>query len=57
VLVPSHRDVVRSVNEGAPVVLSRPRSEAARAFTALASIYNSRPAERRRGLRLLRRAA
>jgi pilus assembly protein CpaE len=57
VLVPSHRDVVRSVNEGAPVVLSRPRSEAARAFTSLAAAYVARPAERRRGLRRLRRAA
>ncbi len=57
VLVPSHRDVVRSVNEGAPVVLSRPRSEAARAFIALAGMYISRPPERKRGLRLLRRAA
>ena len=39
VLVPSHRDVARSVNEGSPVVASRPRSEAARAFTALAAAY------------------
>jgi pilus assembly protein CpaE len=57
VLVPSHRDIVRSVNEGAPIVLSRPRSDAARAFTALANMYVSRPAERKRGLRLLRKAA
>jgi pilus assembly protein CpaE len=57
VLVPSHRDVVRSVNEGAPVVLSRPRSDAARAFTSLATTYVGRSAERRRGLRRLRRAA
>jgi pilus assembly protein CpaE len=57
VLVPSHRDIVRSVNEGAPVVLSRARSDAAKAFTSLACMYLSRPAERKRGLRLLRRAA
>jgi pilus assembly protein CpaE len=57
VLVPSHRDIVRSVNEGMPVVLSRPRSDAAKAFTSLAGMYLSRPAERKRGLRLLRRAA
>jgi pilus assembly protein CpaE len=57
VLVPSHRDVVRSVNEGAPVVLSRPRSDAARAFKALAAMYAGKPAERRSGLRRLRRAA
>jgi pilus assembly protein CpaE len=58
VLVPSHRDVVRSVNEGAPVVLSRPRSDAARAFKALATIYLGQPADRRRGLlRRTRKAA
>ena len=57
VLVPSHRDIVRSVNEGMPVVLSRPRSDAAKAFTSLAAMYLSRPAERKRGMRLLRRAA
>jgi pilus assembly protein CpaE len=39
VLVPSHRDVARSVNEGLPVVASRPKSEAARAFQALAAAY------------------
>jgi pilus assembly protein CpaE len=47
VLVPSHRDVVRSVNEGAPVVLSRQRSEAARAFTALGAMFLGQPAERK----------
>jgi pilus assembly protein CpaE len=56
VLVPSHRDVVRSVNEGSPVVLSRPRSEAAKAFRTLASFYAGDPAERgRRGLKLRRK--
>jgi pilus assembly protein CpaE len=39
VLVPSHRDVTRSVNEGVPVVLSQRRSEAAKAFRALAQTY------------------
>jgi pilus assembly protein CpaE len=39
VLVPSHRDVARSVNEGSPVVASRPRSDAARAFQSLAAAY------------------
>lgn len=38
VLVPSSRDVVRSVNAGQPIVASSPRSEAARAFEALATI-------------------
>ena len=41
-LVPSHRDVVRSVNEGTPIVLSRPRSDAAQAFRALADFYAGR---------------
>jgi pilus assembly protein CpaE len=39
VLVPSHRDVTRSVNEGTPIVLSHKRAEAAKAFHALAQIY------------------
>jgi pilus assembly protein CpaE len=51
VLVPSHRDVVRSVNEGNPMVLSRPRSEVAKAFHSLAADYVGRPA-RRDGRRL-----
>src|SRR5919198_3038826 len=40
VLVPSHRQIARSVNAGTPIVSSDPRSEAARAFRALAAIYN-----------------
>jgi pilus assembly protein CpaE len=56
VLVPSHRDVARSVNEGVPVVASRPRSEAARAFQALAAAYigpagGPKPQRRRLGWR------
>src|SRR5207302_1574527 len=39
VLIPSHRDVVRSINEGAPIVLSRPRSEVAKAYRSLAACY------------------
>jgi pilus assembly protein CpaE len=38
-LVPSSRDVVRSVNKGEPIVLSGKRSEAAKAFRALAEVY------------------
>jgi pilus assembly protein CpaE len=57
VMVPSHRDVVRSINEGSPVVLSRPRSDVARAFTTLAAGFIGRPAERKSRLRRLRRAA
>jgi pilus assembly protein CpaE len=41
VLVPSHRDITRSVNEGIPVVLSHKRAEASKAFRALAMIYAS----------------
>jgi pilus assembly protein CpaE len=56
VLVPSHRDVARSVNEGLPVVASRPKSEAARAFQALAAAYvgpagGPKPRRRRLGWR------
>jgi pilus assembly protein CpaE len=38
-LVPSHRDVTKAVNEGVPIVISRKRSAAARAFVALAESY------------------
>jgi pilus assembly protein CpaE len=54
VAVPSHRDVVRSINEGAPIVLSRPRSETAKAFQALAATYLGQDAKRK-GRGLLRR--
>ena len=39
VLVPSSRDLTRSVNEGVPIVLSQPRSEAAKAFYSLTEMY------------------
>ena len=32
ILVPSDRDIARSVNEGKPIVAREPRSDAARAF-------------------------
>jgi pilus assembly protein CpaE len=64
VLVPSDRGVTRSINRGEPIVLEHRRSEAARAFQALAELYvqDARaagnlpelPAKRRR--RLFRRA-
>jgi pilus assembly protein CpaE len=41
VLVPSHRDVARSINSGAPIVLAERRSDAARAFRSLAEIYRN----------------
>jgi pilus assembly protein CpaE len=43
ILVPSHRDIARSVNEGAPIVLSQRRSEAARSFEALANLFTQAP--------------
>jgi pilus assembly protein CpaE len=55
VLVPSHRDVVRSINEGAPIVRSRPRSDVARAFRSLAAGYLGTPAPRGRRLSLRRK--
>jgi pilus assembly protein CpaE len=39
VLVPSDRDIPRAVNEGVPIVLSKTRSEAAKAFRSLAESY------------------
>jgi pilus assembly protein CpaE len=38
VLVPSDREVPRAINEGVPIVLSRPDSQAARAFHELADL-------------------
>lgn len=39
VLVPSDRDVTRSVNQGEPIATGNRRSQAARAFHALAAMY------------------
>jgi pilus assembly protein CpaE len=39
ILVPSDREIPRSVNEGTPVVAARSRSEAAHAFRSLAENY------------------
>jgi pilus assembly protein CpaE len=58
ILVPSHRDIARSVNEGAPVVLSQRRSEAARSFESLAGLFTQAPelgAAPRKGRSLMRR--
>jgi pilus assembly protein CpaE len=43
VLVPSSRDIARSVNESVPIVVGQPRSEAGRAFRSLAAFYEDRP--------------
>jgi pilus assembly protein CpaE len=40
ILVPSDRDIPVSFSEGVPVVISKSRSEAARAFEALAASYS-----------------
>jgi pilus assembly protein CpaE len=39
VLVPSSRDVARSVNEGEPIVLTQKRSDIGRSFNALAGLF------------------
>ena len=38
-LVPSDREIPRSVNEGVPIVTSQPQSDAAVAFRQLAAFY------------------
>ncbi|HXF97684.1 MAG TPA: AAA family ATPase [Gaiellaceae bacterium] len=38
VLIPSDREIPRTVNEGVPIVLARPQSEPAHAFLALAEL-------------------
>jgi pilus assembly protein CpaE len=57
ILVPSDRDVTRSINEGQPIAVSHRRSDAARAFHALAGLYladlevwqpSGKPGKRRR---------
>jgi pilus assembly protein CpaE len=59
VLIPSQRDVVRSINAGEPIVLASRRSEPAKAFRALAELYVSdrTPTDTTtsRGRKLLRR--
>jgi len=39
ILVPSNRDIPRAVNEGLPIIASDAKSDAARAFRALATTY------------------
>jgi pilus assembly protein CpaE len=43
-LVPSSRDIVRSVNRGEPIVISAKRSDAAKAFRSLAEHYGAQRA-------------
>lgn len=42
VLIPSHRDIARSINQGTPIVLDT-ASEAARSFRSLAGLYLGGP--------------
>ncbi len=44
VFVPSDREIPRAVNEGVPIALSKERSEAAKAFSTLASLYTTNDA-------------
>ena len=39
VFIPSDREIPRAVNEGVPIVLAQPDSEASKAFGALADIF------------------
>jgi pilus assembly protein CpaE len=61
VLVPSDRNITRSVNQGEPITLLHRRSDAARAFGALAGMYlagapsTNREPERKPRRRLFRR--
>ena len=48
VFIPSDREIPRSVNEGIPIILSRPQSYAAASFHDLARIFVVDSAERRR---------
>ena len=51
VLVPSHRDITRTVNEAKLMVTSSPRSEAAKAFRRLARLYEPVAQPSRNGTR------
>jgi pilus assembly protein CpaE len=57
VMVPSDREIPRAVNEGAPIVMARPNSDAANAFRALARSYaantNGAGEHRKRSRRLI----
>src|SRR4051812_2980105 len=49
VMVPSSRDITRSVNEGRPIVLTKGNADARKAFEALAAGYIPSAAAKRRG--------
>ena len=54
VFVPSDRDIPRSINEGLPIVMAKDKSEAARAFRKLASLYEPVNAASTNGKRRMR---
>ena len=49
VLIPSDRDIPRSVNQGTPIVLAKARSDAAKAFRSLAAMYEVRDGSKNGG--------
>jgi pilus assembly protein CpaE len=61
VMVPSDREIPRALNSGAPIVMARPDSDAARAFTRLGKVFEraaeeskpQAPAKRRAMRRLI----
>jgi pilus assembly protein CpaE len=53
VMVPSDREVPRSINEGIPIVRAKGKSEAAKAFRSLAQLYVQRDVAKRNGGRRL----
>jgi pilus assembly protein CpaE len=55
VLVPSDREIPRSVNEAMPIVASKAGSEAARAFASLAALYAGENGSKNGGRRRRRR--
>jgi pilus assembly protein CpaE len=54
ILVPSDRDIPRSVNEGNPIITYKPQSEAAEAFRRLATSFVATESGERAGRRLRR---
>ena len=54
VAIPSDRDIPVSVNVGTPIVLSNSRSEAAKAFSSLAALYNGSAKASKSRIRLFR---
>jgi pilus assembly protein CpaE len=55
IMVPSDREIARSVNEGTPIVSAKPRSEAAKSYQRLAAIYNGSNSGAKNGRIHLRR--